>query len=375
MEDDLKRFCFVSGFDNEHDKVIVIVTAFLQPLLDSGAAGIIEKLYHRTHELVSADENYTAVFFAHESNILPYLSFCVKAYMHMDYYLHKHAKAVYVVHSDWLSRVAIRTLLSFVSPKFYQKFRYISSLSHLAKYLPFRQLKLPVVVFEFDRTVEPRISLEASVPQDSFRTNTSSFSFSTPIQNWSRPPDAFIDACRVIRKYLDVQGLFRRSCSKKHLDILIELYENHCTVDLESFGPFSACALIKHIFRSTSIPLFSSEFIENLSKSQDMYLQETNDSLASLQDYVQENLNENSQRAARFIFSLLSEVNQHQDKNLMDSQNLVICVGPSFLQSNDITSLLVMKEKGSNPYFRFLQQSIAHWKDLFIVSENWDVYC
>ncbi|WBW73028.1 Rho-type GTPase activating protein, with CRAL-TRIO_domain Rga10 [Schizosaccharomyces osmophilus] len=371
MEDDLKRFCFVSGVDNEHDKILVVVTAYLKPLLDSGDTDIIQRMYNRAHELVFADEKYTAVFFSHESNILPYLNFCAKAYLKMDYYLHKHAKAVHVVHSDWLSRMAIRTLLSFVSPKFYQKFHYSSSLSHLAKHLPLRQLKLPVMVYEFDRTVEPRIFSNASVQQESSLNNSS---FHTPIQNWSRPPDALIDACRVVRNSLDVQGLFRRSCSKKHLDILIELYENQCTVDLESFGAFSACALIKHIFRSTSIPLFSNTFIEDLSKAQDQYLEETKESLVLLREFVEENMDENSQKAAKYIFSLLSEIDEHQDENLMNSQNLVICMGPSFLQSNDIASLLIMKEKESGPYFRFLQRSILHWREIFTVSENWDVY-
>ncbi|EPX74777.1 rho-type GTPase activating protein [Schizosaccharomyces octosporus yFS286] len=371
MEDYLKCFCFISGVDDEHDKVLVVVTAFLKPLLDSGVTDIIQRIYDRVRELVSADENYTAVFFSHESNILPYLNFCTKAYMNMDYYLHKRVKAVHVVHSDWVSRMAIRTLLSFVSPKFYQKFHYSSSLSHLAKHVPLQQLKLPVMIYEFDRTIEPRIFSNASIQQ---KSSMNSYSFLTPIQKWSRPPNALIDACRVIRNSLDVQGLFRRSSSKKHLDILIELYENQCIVDLESFGVFSACALIKYIFRSTSMPLFTNTFVEDLSKAQDEYLHETNDSLVFLRAFVERNMDETSQKAARYIFSLLFEIDKHQEENLMNSQNLIICVGPSFLQSNDITSLLVMKEKESGPYFKFLQLSILHWREIFTISENWDVY-
>lgn len=322
---------------------------------------LIKEAYNHVHKLIQKDERYTAVFFAHDSTVFSYLGLSLKAYYGMDYYLHKNVKAVYVIHTDWMSKVAIRTLLSIASPKFTRKFRYLNSISDLNKYIPLSHLKLPPIVYEFDRNVEPAI----------FPSNPSATSnFIFPVQQWTRPPDALVEGMQVVSKSLQTEGLFRKSCSRKHLDIVIELYDNGCMVDLEAFGPIAACSLIKHLFRSLPSPLFSAEFLNGLTDHMDSGI----DYAVSLQKLIDASMDKNSQKLARLIFSLLYQITQHEQENMMNAQNLALCIGPSFSKADNIAELMSMKDKEYNPYCYFLEYAILHWNTLFANEENWDSY-
>jgi Rho GTPase-activating protein 1 len=151
-----------------------------------------------------------------------------------------------------------------ISPKFYSKIEYISTLSELARHLPISQMNIHPMVYSENLKYEREITLPPSqqsgsrifgIPLDELMgADGESGGIPRPIKE----AIAYLRADRLDGSSpLSEQGLFRRSPSSVRLKQVQECYDRGQVVDLSQFGDANlAAVLIKKYFRALPEPIF-----------------------------------------------------------------------------------------------------------------------
>ncbi|CEL60405.1 Rho GTPase-activating protein 1 OS=Homo sapiens GN=ARHGAP1 PE=1 SV=1 [Rhizoctonia solani AG-1 IB] len=231
------------------------------------------------------ENDYVVVFLAAGGRHTPSWNWVWKAYRSMSRKYRKNLKRLLIVHPTWFSKMFVSLGGAVLSPKFFRKITYVSTLSELARYVPLTQIEIAPAVYKYvihsrsflrstlhstnlilrseNLKHERNISLPSSVP--------ASLTFGVPLEQLMGPDGESSPVPRVIRdcvEYLrsegplglnlEVEGLFRRSPNVGLLRSVREAYDRGNQVTLaQYYDPHIAAVLIKKFLRDLPEPIFS----------------------------------------------------------------------------------------------------------------------
>ncbi|KDN45020.1 hypothetical protein RSAG8_05193, partial [Rhizoctonia solani AG-8 WAC10335] len=209
------------------------------------------------------ENDYVVVFLAAGGRHTPSWNWIWKAYRSMSRKYRKNLKRLLIVHPTWFSKMFVSLAGAVLSPKFFRKITYVSSLSELARHVPLTQIEIAPAVYNENLKHERTITLPPTVP--------SSLTFGVPLEQLMGPDGDAAPVPRVIRdcvEYLrsegplglnlEVEGLFRRSPNVGVLRSVREAYDRGNQVTLAQYhDPHIAAVLIKKFLRDLPEPIFS----------------------------------------------------------------------------------------------------------------------
>ncbi|CAE6439377.1 unnamed protein product [Rhizoctonia solani] len=218
------------------------------------------------------ENDYVVVFLAAGGRHTPSWNWIWKAYRSMSRKYRKNLKRLLIVHPTWFSKMFVSLAGAVLSPKFFRKITYVSSLSELARHVPLTQIEIAPAVYNENLKHERTITLPATVP--------SSLTFGVPLEKLMGPDGESSPVPRVIRdcvEYLrsegplglnlEVEGLFRRSPNVGLLKSVREAYDRGNQVTLAQYhDPHIAAVLIKKFLRDLPEPIFSGSLYPIIAK-------------------------------------------------------------------------------------------------------------
>ncbi|TEB20117.1 hypothetical protein FA13DRAFT_1743366 [Coprinellus micaceus] len=314
----LPRMIFQAGVDYE----VVLNASALPDPNEVSYDLLLSRILAYLDLYVEAD--YTVVFFASGNKHTPGWNWVWKAYRSLSRKYRKNLKQLYIVHSSWFSKMLFSLAGAIISPKFFSKIVYVSTLSELAYYVPLTQIDIPAGVYKENLKYEDRITLP--IPT---RSNV----FGVALEDLMGYEGEKGGLPRVVRDciaYLHQaglleEGIFRRSPSSALLRAAQDAYDRGNVVSLETFGdPNLAAVLLKKFLRDLPEPIFPESLYPIIAAI--MYLRDTLlPSLAPCAFIV-----------LSHILQLMYDVAQRSDVNKMGDYNLAIVLTPNLV-------------KGSNP--------------------------
>ncbi|KAG9091697.1 hypothetical protein FRC06_000450 [Ceratobasidium sp. 370] len=209
------------------------------------------------------ENDYVVVFFAADGRHTPSWNWIWKAYRGLSRKYRKNLKRLLIVHPTWFSKMFVSLAGAVISPKFFRKITYLSTLSELARHVPLTQIEIAPAVYNENLKHERAITLPSTVP--------SSFTFGVPLESLMGPDGEASPLPRVVRdcgEYLrsegplglnlEVEGLFRRSPNGAVLRNVREAYDRGNQVTLSQYAdPHIAAVLLKKFLRDLPEPIFS----------------------------------------------------------------------------------------------------------------------
>ncbi|KAJ3516194.1 hypothetical protein NMY22_g14269 [Coprinellus aureogranulatus] len=331
----LSKMIFQAGVDYETRPMVVLnASALPDPTLVSYDL-LLSRILAYLDLYVEAD--YTVVFFASGNKHTPGWNWVWKAYRSLSRKYRKNLKQLYIVHSSWFSKMLFSLAGAIISPKFFSKIVYVSTLSELAYYVPLTQIDIPAEVYRENLKYEDRISLPTPM-----RSNV----FGVPLEDLmgyegekGGLPRVVRDCIAYLHQYgLLEEGIFRRSPSSALLRAAQDAYDRGNVVSLDSFGdPHLAAVLLKKFLRDLPEPIFP-ESLYPLILACPPVTNDPNDmnSILYLRETLIPSLAPCSFILLSHILQLLHDVAQRSDVNKMGDYNLAIVLTPNLV-------------KGSNP--------------------------
>ncbi|KAG5513779.1 hypothetical protein PMAC_000817 [Pneumocystis sp. 'macacae'] len=276
------------------------------------------------------DNDYSVVLFAGGVRHRPSWNWFLHAYHSLGWKYRKYIKILYIVHSTWWVRVMLDCMHHLVSPKFARKIIYVSTLSELAKLVPFQQINVPADVYAHNLKYELNITLPGTM---FFESKPQMFGLSLSqvmgTEGENGLPKVVKDICAYIRsEALTVKGLFRRSPSSVLLKQVREAYDRGNPVTLSEYGPHLAAVLLKLYLRSLPDPLFTHNLYPLLRKISD----QSSANILFIRDVLLPKLSKPVVMLLSSICSLLHDVSLHSKDNLMHPRNLSICISPTLVR-------------------------------------------
>ncbi|KJA26142.1 hypothetical protein HYPSUDRAFT_133611 [Hypholoma sublateritium FD-334 SS-4] len=336
-QDVMSKMIFQAGVDFEYVLICLFnASALPDPQLVSYDL-LLARILSYLNLYVEAD--YTVVFFAAGTKYAPSWNWVWKTYRSLSRKYRKNLKQLYIVHSSFFSKMLFSLAGAIISPKFFRKIVYITTLSELAKRVPLTQIDIPPAVYQENLKYERKISLPMP---------TRSSLFGVPLvdimgYNGEKGgiPRVVKDAIQYLRETAGLQeeGLFRRSPSSSLLRAAQEAYDRGNVVSLENFAdPHLAAVLLKKYLRDLPEPIFPESMygaIRQCPLPSGGCGVEEND-MASIQ-FVREVLLADLVPCAYILLShvlhLLHEVSLRSDYNRMDATNLAIVICPNLVKS------------------------------------------
>ncbi|KAG5440892.1 hypothetical protein PCK2_000047 [Pneumocystis canis] len=154
----IDRLIFSAGLDSECRPLVILNASNFPDAKDVNYDELLERMLLIMDTFV--DENdYSMVLFAGGIRCRPSWNWLFQAYQSLGRKYRKHIKALYIVHSTWWIRVMLDCMHHLLSPKFARKIVYVSTLSELAKLVPFRQINVPPDVYTHNLKYESHITL------------------------------------------------------------------------------------------------------------------------------------------------------------------------------------------------------------------------
>ncbi|KAJ1303587.1 hypothetical protein OPQ81_011770 [Rhizoctonia solani] len=340
------------------------------------------------------ENDYVVVFLAAGGRHTPSWNWIWKAYRGMSRKYRKNLKRLLIVHPTWFSKMFVSLAGAVLSPKFFRKITYVSTLSELARHVPLTQIEIAPAVYNENLKHERTITLPPSVP--------SSLTFGVPLERLMGPDGESSPVPRVIRdcvEYLrsegplglnlEVEGLFRRSPNVGLLRSVREAYDRGNQVTLAQYhDPHIAAVLIKKFLRDLPEPIFSGSLypiiakcppstgwgVDGLSGPPSSKMPSNGTPSPHLMngtangvngrghkrvgseaematvggwgegdacvEYIREVLLPAMGWGCRvvllgYIFHLLHDVSIRSSVNKMDAHNLALCIAPNLVRSND----------------------------------------
>ncbi|QRV77927.1 Rho GTPase-activating protein 1 [Ceratobasidium sp. AG-Ba] len=335
------------------------------------------------------ENDYVVVFLAAGGRHTPSWNWIWKAYRGLSRKYRKNLKRLLIVHPTWFSKMFVSLAGAVISPKFFRKITYVSTLSELARHVPLTQIEIAPAVYTENLKHERTITLPSNTP--------SSSTFGVPLERLMGPDGEASPLPRVIRdcvEYLraegplgpnlEVEGLFRRSPNGAILRSVREAYDRGNQVTLSQYAdPHIAAVLIKKFLRDLPEPIFSGELYPVIARcppstgwgvdglASDPRGQPTpkissssavngraakgharvgsEAELATVGgwgegdacvEYIREVLLPAMGWGCRvvllgYIFHLLHDVSIRSSRNKMDAHNLALCIAPNLVRSND----------------------------------------
>ncbi|KAK7690195.1 hypothetical protein QCA50_006846 [Cerrena zonata] len=294
------------------------------------------------------ESDYTVVFFAAGGRHKPDWNWVWKAYRSLSRKYRKNLKRLYIVHSNFFTKMLFSLAGAIISPKFFRKITYIDTLSELAYHVPLTQIDIPPAVYQENLKHERQINLPVHQHADLF---------GVPLEELmgyngekGGVPRVVKDCIQFLRSTgMQEEGLFRRSPNSALLRQVQEAYDRGHVVSLETFGdPHLAAVLLKKYLRDLPDPIFP-ESIYPLIKRCPTPTSDPSDmsSISYIRDTLLPELLPCSYILLNHIFHLLHEVSLRSASNRMDAHNLAVVICPNLVSgSNPLRDVMLCAVPG-----------------------------
>ncbi|KAJ7643694.1 hypothetical protein FB45DRAFT_280069 [Roridomyces roridus] len=256
VDEILTRLIFQAGVDFETRPMVVVNASGLPDPKEVNYDLLLSKILGYLNLYVESD--YAVVFFAAGGRHTPGWNWVWKAYRSLGRKYRKNLKRMYIVHSSFFSKMLFSLAGAIISPKFFRKLTYISTLSELACHIPLTQIDVPPAVYQENLKYESKITLPVTTRGDTHI-------FGVPLEDLmgfdgekGGIPRVVRDAIQFLHESgMEEEGLFRRSPQSVMLRAAQEAYDRGNVVSLDTFGdPHLAAVLLKKYLRDLPEPVF-----------------------------------------------------------------------------------------------------------------------
>ncbi|KAI0337465.1 Rho GTPase activation protein [Trametopsis cervina] len=334
VQEVMTRVIFQAGVDYETRPMVVMNASALPDPKEVSYDLLLSRILAYLNLYVESD--YTVVFFAAGGRNAPGWNWVWKAYRSLSRKYRKNLKRLFIVHSNFFTKMLFSLAGAIISPKFFRKITYVNTLSDLAVQVPITQIDIPPAVYQENLKYERQITMP---------TTTHADLFGVPLEELmgfdgekGGIPRVVKDCIQYLRETgLMDEGLFRRSPSSALLRQVQQAYDRGNVVSLNTFAdPHLAAVLLKKYLRDLPDPIFP-ENVYPLIRHCPLPHDPTD--MSGVQ-YIRETLLPALVPCATILLSyvihLLHEVSQRNASNKMDANNLAVVICPNLV-------------KGSNP--------------------------
>ncbi|KAF7306821.1 Rho GTPase-activating protein 8 [Mycena indigotica] len=256
LDDVISRMIFQAGVDFETRPMVVVNASALPDPKECNYDLLLSRILAYLNLYVESD--YAVVLFAAGVRHTPGWNWVWKAYRSLNRKYRKNLKRLYIVHSSFFSKMLFSLAGAIISPKFFRKIAYITTLSELACHIPLTQIDIPPAVYQENLKYESKITMPVTTRGDSHI-------FGVPLEDLmgidgekGGLPRVVRDAIQFIRESgMEEEGLFRRSPQSVMLKAARDAYDRGNVVSLDTFGdPHLAAVLLKKYLRDLPEPVF-----------------------------------------------------------------------------------------------------------------------
>ncbi|CAA7264927.1 unnamed protein product [Cyclocybe aegerita] len=339
VQEVLGKMIFQAGVDFETRPMVVLNASALPDPEVVSYDLLLARILSYLDLYVEAD--YTVVFFAAGSKHAPNWNWVWKAYRSLSRKYRKNLKLLYIVHSSFFSKMLFSLAGAIISPKFFRKLTYITTLSELAEHVPITQIDISPAVYQENLKHERKIKLLVPI-----RSST----FGVPLEDImgydgekGGIPRVVRDAIQFLRDSgMQDEGLFRRSPSSALLRAAQDAYDRGNVVSLETFGdPHLAAVLIKKYLRDLPEPIFPESTYSSIrrcpipvgSRPQELDHEAELAAVQYVRDVILPELVPCAYILLSNVLHLLHDVSLRSATNRMDAFNLAIVVSPNLVKS------------------------------------------
>ncbi|CAL1712315.1 unnamed protein product [Somion occarium] len=334
VQEVMTKLIFQAGVDYETRPMVVMNASALPDPREVNYDLLLARILSYLNLYVESD--YSVVFFAAGGRHTPGWNWVWKAYRSLSRKYRKNLKQLYIIHSNFFTKMLFSLAGAIISPKFFRKITYIDTLSELAYHVPLTQIDIPPAVYQENLKHEKQINLP--VPQ---RANL----FGVPLDelmgfNGEKGgiPRVVKDCIQFLRNTgMQEEGLFRRSPNSALLKQVKEAYDRGHVVSLDTFGdPHLAAVLLKKYLRDLPEPLFPENTYPLVRKCP----MPTNDpadvsSVIYIRETLLLELPHCSYILLNHVFHLLHEVSLRSASNRMDAHNLAVVISPNLVAGSN----------------------------------------
>ncbi|KAI0297651.1 hypothetical protein BC826DRAFT_1090815 [Russula brevipes] len=240
-----------------------------------------------------------------------------KAYRSLSRKYRKNLKRLYIVHSNFFSKMLFSLAGAFI--------RYLvhRTLSELAFQVPLTQIDVPPAVYHENSKHEQRITMPIQIRSNVFGVHLEELMGYDGEKGGV--PRVVKDCAQYLRQTgLTDEGLFRRSPNSSTLKQVKEAYDRGQVVSLDNFDdPHLAAVLLKKYLRDLPEPLFPNLYTP-CDWSAVLYIRETLLPALPRCNYI----------LLSYTLHLIHEVSLRSSTNLMDAHNLTIVLCPNLVSSS-----------------------------------------
>ncbi|TBU29992.1 hypothetical protein BD311DRAFT_719574 [Dichomitus squalens] len=334
IQEIMSRLIFQAGVDYETRPMIVMCASAMPDPREVSYDLLLSRILSYLDLYVESD--YTVVFLAAGNRHSPGWNWVWKAYRSLSRKYRKNLKRLYVVHSNFFTKMLFSLAGAIISPKFFRKITYINTLSELAYHVPLTQIDIPPAVYQENLKHERQINLPVMTRSDLF---------GVPLEELmgfdgekGGLPRVIKDCIHYLRSTgLRDEGLFRRSPNSVLLKQAAQAYDRGHVVSLETFGDAHlAAVLLKKYLHDLPEPIFP-ERLYSIIRKCPAPTDDPNDMSAIL--YIRETLLPELPPCAYILLSsvlhLLYEVQLRSEWNRMDAHNLTVVICPNLVSSSN----------------------------------------
>ncbi|KAH9851764.1 Rho GTPase activation protein [Lenzites betulinus] len=334
IQEVMNRLIFQAGVDYETRPMIVMCASAMPDPREVSYDLLLSRVLSYLDLYVESD--YTVVFLAAGNRHSPGWNWVWKAYRSLSRKYRKNLKRLYVVHSNFFTKMLFSLAGAIISPKFFRKITYINTLSELAYHVPLTQIDIPPAVYQENLKHEKQINLPVMTRSDLF---------GVPLEELmgfdgekGGLPRVVKDCIQYLRSTgLHDEGLFRRSPNSVLLKQAAQAYDRGHVVSLETFGDSHlAAVLLKKYLHDLPEPIFPERLYPVIRRCP-LPSSDPND-MSSIM-YIRETLLPELPPCVYILLSsvlhLLHEVQLRAASNRMDAHNLTVVICPNLVSSSN----------------------------------------
>ncbi|TFY55500.1 hypothetical protein EVJ58_g8213, partial [Rhodofomes roseus] len=330
LESVMSRVIFQAGVDYETRPMVVMNASGLPDPREVNYDELLARILSYLDLYVESD--YTVVFFAAGGRNTPGWNWVWKAYRSLSRKYRKNLKKLFIVHSTFFTKMLFSLAGTIISPKFFRKITYVTTLSELACHIPLTQIDVPPAVYQENLKHEKQITLPMPTRADLF---------GVPLEELmgydgekGGLPRVVKDCIQYLRATgLQDEGLFRRSPNSVMLKQAQQAYDRGHVVSLDRFGdPHLAAVLLKKYLRDLPTPLFPEHLYPLISRCPQPRDDPTDiSSVIYIRETLMPELPHCSYILLATILQLMHEVSLRSATNRMDAHNLALVITPNLV--------------------------------------------
>ncbi|KAF7308330.1 Rho GTPase-activating protein 8 [Mycena chlorophos] len=295
------------------------------------------------------ESDYAVVLFAAGVRHTPGWNWVWKAYRSLNRTYRKNLKRLYIVHPSFFSKMLFSLAGAIISPKFFRKIVYISTLSELACSIPLTQIDIPPPVYQENLKYESKITMPVTT-----RGSGDAHVFGVPLEDLmgidgekGGLPRVVRDAIQFVRESgMEEEGLFRRSPQSVLLRAAQDAYDRGNVVSLDTFGdPHLAAVLLKKYLRDLPDPVFPESLYPIIRRCPLPSSQPDSTNPATVErdlaaiSYIRDTLLPQLPLCFYMLLSailhLMHDVSLRAASNRMDAHNLAVVLSPNLVKGKN----------------------------------------